>query len=236
MIPTKKSNRSVCELFRLMEFTDSALPVGGFSFSCGVETATVCGMIHDEESLGAYLLATARQVATCDGVAALAAHRAMLRRDWRAFLAADRRIGLFKTGDENRRMSLRMGHKLGQLARHILPQKEIDPWSEAVERGEIEGHHAPMQGLLFALTGESEERLFASLLYGAATQITGAALRLMRIDHFATQRLLYALGEEVARLYEELSPLEIEEMHLFGPEREILASMHEAGPQRMFMN
>ena len=50
MIPTEKSNRSVCELFRLMEFSDSALPVGGFSFSCGVETATACGMIHDEES------------------------------------------------------------------------------------------------------------------------------------------------------------------------------------------
>lgn len=236
MIPTEKSNRSVCELFRLMEFSDSALPVGGFSFSCGVETATACGMIHDEESLGEYLLATARQVATCDGVAALAAHRAILRQDWEAFAAADHRIGLFKTGDENRRMSLRMGHKLGQLARQVLPQKEIIKWSEAVKRGEIEGHHAPMLGLLFALTGQNEEQLFASLLYGTASQITGAALRLMRIDHFATQRLLYALGVEIARLYEELSPLEMGEMHLFGPEREILASMHEEGPQRMFMN
>ena len=133
-------------------------------------------------------------------------------------------------------MSLRMGHKLGQLARQVLPQKEIIKWSEAVKRGEIEGHHAPMLGLLFALTGQNEEQLFASLLYGTASQITGAALRLMRIDHFATQRQLYALGVEIARLYEELSPLEIGEMHLFGPEREILASMHEEGPQRMFMN
>lgn len=232
----KSTNETLTPLFRLLEFSDSALPVGGFSFSCGLETAVAEGLVHNEISLGEYLLAAARQFATCDGVASLAAHRALLRDHWEGFVDADRRVGLFKAGGENRRMSLRMGRKLGELARQVLPRKEFECWHRAVEQGEIEGHHAPTQALLFARVGLGEEALFSSLLYGIAAQITGAALRLIRIDHFATQRLLYALAGEISGLYAELAPLSLEEMHLFAPEYEILASMHEQGSQRMFMS
>lgn len=226
----------VSRAFWLRQLSDSALPVGGFSFSVGLEAAVAAGRVTSERSLGEFLLAAVRQSATCDGVASLAACRAIIRGDFAEARRADERLSLFKTGDENRRMSLRMGHKLAELARDMLPEEAPGRWAEAIRKGEIAGHHATTMGVLFSTLELSEEELFTTLLYGIASQITSAALRLMRIDHLATQRLLFGLAPQVEELYAELAPRTLDEIELFAPELEILASMHEQGTQRMFMN
>lgn len=226
----------ISRIFRLMQLSDSALPVGGFSFSVGLEAAVAAGRVTSERSLGEFLLAAVRQSATCDGVASLAACRAMFRGDFATAQRADELLSLFKVGDESRRMSLRMGHKLAELACDMFPMKAPDRWAEAIRESKIEGHHATTLGVLFATLGLSEEELFTTLLFGVAAQITSAALRLMRIDHRATQRLLFALAPKVEELYAELSPRTLDEIELFAPELEILCSMHEQGNQRMFMS
>lgn len=41
-------------VMRLLEFTDSAFPVGTFSFSNGLETAAEEGLVHDAATLEQY--------------------------------------------------------------------------------------------------------------------------------------------------------------------------------------
>ncbi len=224
------------ELCHLIMFSDSALPVGGFSFSCGLESAVTAGMVKDEATLGAFLHAVVRQSAFCDGVATLTAHRARLREDWERAFEADRLIGCFKSGREARRMSLRMGQKLIDLSLHLHANDSFRPWYDGFKSGVIEGHYASTQGVLFATASIDERALFAAHLYGVASQVCGAALRLLRIDHFATQRLLYGIAPLVCELYEHAAAMRSDQMHLFAPECEILASMHEYGNARMFMN
>ena len=62
-------------LARLLEFTDSAFPVGTFSFSNGLETAAETGLVHDAATLEEYTQDIVRQTAFTDGVAALHAYR-----------------------------------------------------------------------------------------------------------------------------------------------------------------
>lgn len=226
----------VARLLRLIEFSDSALPVGGFSFSGGVETAIGEGLVRDAETLEAYVQVMVEQGAACDGVAALEAHRGVVSEDWTRAYEADRRIWLCKAGEENRRMSCRMGHKLTELAERIYPCVEVQRWCEALRRGEINGCYPSTQGLLFAAVGLGEEALFAAYAYGVANPILSAALRLMRITHFATQQILFRLAPRVESLYEQVRDLSLEEMHLFAPEADWLASLHEQGERRIFMN
>ena len=62
-------------VMRRLEFTDSAFPVGTFSFSNGLETAAEEGLVHDAATLEQYTQDIVRQAAFTDGVAALHAFR-----------------------------------------------------------------------------------------------------------------------------------------------------------------
>lgn len=235
-----QSLSSIRSLLLVMQFADSALPIGGFSFSGGLESAAAHGVVHDAGSLEKLLNRVVRQAAFLDGVAALAAHRSVERGAWAEAFEADRRLGLFKVGDENRRMSLRMGRKLCELIAAIDPHAPFLNWVEALDgdsgQQRIEGHYAPTLGALYATLGLDRKALFATLCYGLASQVTGAALRLLRIDHRTVRGLLFRLGPAIEALYAEVEPLRLNEMQQFSPELEILASLHECGLQRMFMN
>ena len=67
--------RSVNAILRVLQFGDSLLPVGSFSFSNGLESAVQLGVVHDPRSLGDFVRVVVEQAATSDGIAVLAAFR-----------------------------------------------------------------------------------------------------------------------------------------------------------------
>lgn len=66
--------------------------------------------------------------------------------------------------------------------------------------------------------------------------VLSAALRLVRVSHYDTQSILFRLSGEVPALYEAVRLLRLDEMSAFAPQADILASLHEKGEMRMFMN
>ena len=78
-------------VMRLLEFTDSAFPVGTFSFSNGLETAAEEGLVYDAATLEQYAQDIVRQAAFTDGVAALHAFRSYNLGYYEGILNADRR-------------------------------------------------------------------------------------------------------------------------------------------------
>ena len=66
--------------------------------------------------------------------------------------------------------------------------------------------------------------------------VLGAALRVVRVTHRDTQKILFSLAPLVSKLYEQAKALRLEQMHSFAPQMEILSSLHEMGVQRMFMS
>ena len=66
--------------------------------------------------------------------------------------------------------------------------------------------------------------------------VASAALRCVRVSHYDTQRILFRLGDEADALYETVRAMELDEMNAFVPQVDILASLHEKGLKRMFMN
>lgn len=220
----------------LLAFTDSAFPVGTFSFSNGLETAAEEGLVHDAESLEAYTDEIVRQAAFTDGIAALHAYRSRLRDDWEGIRAADRAAILCKLNAEARQMTRRMGKRLAELSQRILPDPTAERWLAEIAAGRTPGTYPAAQGLLFAACGISERALFCSHRYGAANTVLGAALRCVRVSHYDTQRILFRLAATADAAYDEVRDLRLDEMHAFAPQIDILASLHEQGVKRMFMN
>ena len=58
----------------------------------------------------------------------------------------------------------------------------------------------------------------------------------MRVSPNDTQRILYNLARDTDAHYERARTMTLDSMHAFVPEMDILASLHEKGKMRMFMN
>ena len=226
----------IAEAMRLAQLTDSALPVGAFSFSNGLETAAQTGLVHDAATLEEYVRDIVRQTARTDGIAALHAYRSRLREDYDGIVEADRALMLCKMNTEARQMLRRMGRKLAELATLLVDDAAMSRWLDDAKRGAVEGSYPVAQGILFAACGIAERGLVASHCYGSANMVLSAALRCVRVSHYDTQRILYRLSGQADAIYDEISDMEIDEMHAFAPQADILASMHEKGMSRMFMN
>ena len=221
----------------LLQMTDSTFPVGTFSFSNGLETASHLGIVHDADTLEQYTRSVARQGAFSDGVAALIAYRATLAGSLEEVELIDRELMLFKMNDEARMMLQRMGKKLAELGVKLFPDcKVMADWLTDIKEGKTPGTYPVAQGISFAAAGLSEEDLFASHQYGVINMVLSAALRCVRVSHYDTQLILQRLCAESDALFEEAKDMTFEDMNSFVPEMDIFASLHEKGNMRMFMN
>lgn len=225
------------KIMHLLQFTDSTFPVGTFSFSNGLETATYEKIVTDADTLEQYTRSVALQAAYSDGVAALLAYRAAKAGDYDSIVKIDREIMLFKMNDEARMMLQRMGKKLAELGVRLFEGETLfTRWLTDIGASIAPGSYPVAQGIAFALAGLSEYDLYASHQYGVINMVLSAALRCVRVSHYDTQETLYRLSAEVPALYEKARVMTFADMNSFVPEMDIFASLHEKGNMRMFMN
>jgi urease accessory protein len=204
-------------LVRMLQFGDSMLPVGSFAFSGGLESAIQKGVVTGPETLLAYTRTAVEQAARGDGIALLHAHRAA------------------STGDLDRVAeidALVYARKLSAVTGAPL----LQAWRERVESGATPGCYPMAVATNFAAQGLPERAAFVVHQHGVAAMILGAALRLLKIGHVDTQRMLYQLNAEVPGAYEAAAVAVLEDMSSFAPLAEILAAVHVKAHVRLFMN
>ena len=224
------------KVMRLLQFTDSQFPVGTFSFSNGLETASFEKIVTNAETLEAFARSQSHQAAFSDGVAAIHAYRSYKAGDFDKCKKIDKYLYAFKMNDEARLMATRMGKKLAELGVKLYSDQFIKEWLEEINKGIIPGMYPVVQGMMFALAGVSEEDLFCSHQYGVINMVLGAALRCVKVSHYDTQQILENLSDDIENLYKKASEMDLKDMNAFYPELDILASLHEKGKMRMFMN
>lgn len=223
-------------LMYLLECSDSAFPVGAFSFSNGLEAAAFEGLVHDAGTLEQYTRTAFQQTLYCDAIAALQAFRAAARQDYGQFREADRQLILCKMNAEARQMLVRMGRKMAEICIRIRDSVWMRHWLEDIANRLTPGTYPVAQALWFQQNGSGEKELFAAIGYGAVSMVLNAALRCVKVSHYETQRILYRLCSEMPWHYAAVREWGFEDMRTFAPEMDVVASLHEKGRMRMFMN
>lgn len=104
----------ITRMMRFLEFSDSAFPVGTFSFSNGLESAAFEGIVYDATTLEQYTYTALQQTIYSDAIAALIGFRAAAKRDYPLIRKADQQIILCKMNAEARLMLTRMGKKMAE--------------------------------------------------------------------------------------------------------------------------
>jgi urease accessory protein len=233
---TGPDNSNSGTLARLLQFGDSMFPIGGFSFSCGLESAVQTGVVNDRATLHAFARTALEQAARGDGIALVAAHRAAAKSEVEALIAIDRQVLARKPSDETRTMSTRMGRKFTEIGVEIVGAPLIKTWLARIAEGATPGCYPVALAVNFAAQGLSARAAFLVHHYGVATAILGAALRLMRVSHVDTQAILFDLNSGVNAAYEPAAAARLSDMAGFAPLSDILAAVHTKAHVRLFMN
>jgi urease accessory protein len=218
---------------RLLQLGDSALPIGGYSHSWGLEAAIDRGLVRDPAGLEQWTRHWLRQaVGPLEGVVVAASARAAGCGDWAAVRQANELVAASVTPPTLRHASRDMGEQLLGLV-------EVWPWAAAtaaalreVDAGEW--HHASVFGALSAAAGGSTEEAVAVFLHQAAMGLIGAGVRGIPIGHTHGQQVLARLHDDVRALAATLGERSLQSAGSFCPAYEVYCDAQAALYTRLF--
>lgn len=216
-----------------MWLASPALPVGGFSYSEGLEAAVETGHVQSEAQAGDWLIDQLNlSLARADAAVFAQALVAWSRRDFASVAALNDWVHATRETSEMRLQAEQMGRSFTEWLRHG-PHAHDERISTLAALAPT-----PTWPVAFALaaafTGcEVREGLLA-FAFGWAENMVQAAMKAVPLGQVAAQRILQRLVEAIPAAVEHAMTLPEGERQAFTPMLAILSSQHEAQYSRLF--
>jgi urease accessory protein len=230
-IPTSTTGTTTIEgLLPLLWLASPALPVGGFSYSEGLEAAVDEGFVTDEAQAGDWLvqqlhmtLARADLVVVCRAIEAWRSGDLETIRGWNDWVLHTRETS------ELRQQTQQMGRSMIEWLRSVRP----DALTPALSQREGEPLCYPIAWSLAAASfGVPPHAALQAFAFGWAENMVQAAVRIVPLGQSAGQRILSRLAHEIPSAV--AHAIARDEPQSFSPMLAILSSRHENQYSRLF--
>lgn len=212
-------------LLRLIWLASPALPVGGFSYSEGVEAAVEAGLVRDEATAGDWLQAQLElAVARSDLAVVAQAVQAARMHDGPALARLDAWVRQTRETSELRQQVEQMGKSLGD-------------WERSVGLGhEARTHRTyPVAFAVAAATTTAPVRHIAlAYAFAWSENMMQAAIKAVPLGQSAGQRILARLADAIPAAVDLALALPEGERQAFSPMLAILSAQHETQYSRLF--
>ncbi|WP_374561769.1 urease accessory protein UreF [Ideonella sp.] len=230
--PAPSSPPAASTLMRLMWLASPALPVGGFSYSEGLEAAVEAGQVHDEASAARWVhdqlrlgLGRADLPLVAQAFGAWQAHdlpRVAALNDW---------VRCTRESSEFRQQTEQMGRSLHDWLRQRTPGDE-----RVAFLGQLAP--APTWPVAFALAalhaGAAAREALIACAFGWAENMVQAALKAVPLGQSAGQRMLGQAVEAIGPVVDAALATPDDARQAFTPMLAILSAQHEAQYSRLF--
>ena len=224
---------SASALLQLMWLASPALPVGGFSYSEGLEPAVEAGLIPGETQACAWLrdqfhLGLARS----DIAVVSQAFKAWLRGDLASIVELNVWVTTTRETSELRQQTEQMGRSMVEwLKNRGQPSDARVAQAQTLKP-------APTWPVAFALaaaqTGAPLREALLSFGFGWAESMVQAALKAVPLGQNAGQRILAALTNDIPAAVDHAISLSDSERQAHMPMLAILSAQHETQYSRLF--
>ena len=219
-------------LLQLMQLASPALPVGGFSYSEGLEAAVEAGLVRDETQAGDWLLAQLHLSLERADLPVLAqALPAWQRQDVARVEQLNQWLGLTRESAELRLQTQQMGRSLAEWLKNRddadarVPQlaglRPAPTWPVAF-------------GLAAALAGAPLRETLLAFGFGWAENMVQAAIRCVPLGQSAGQRMLARLSLALPEAVDRAAARSEDRWQAHTPGLAILSSRHETQYSRLF--
>ncbi|PXX50600.1 urease accessory protein UreF [Aquitalea magnusonii] len=219
-------------LLQLLRLASPGLPIGGFSYSQGLESALELGLVHDAASARQWLHAVL-QGPVCLFDAAMLAQmlQAVADDDHASLYRLNQRYLASRDCREQRQETIQMGYSLRQLLAG-LPEGQSMSWPDGLANGEI---CLPAAWALAAhALGIARREALTALLWSWLENQVMVLLKAMPMGQSAGQQLLSALLPALAEAVEQAISLPAEQHSNFAPGLMWAAMKHETQYSRLF--
>ena len=218
-------------LLKLMWLASPALPVGGFSYSEGLEAAVEAGLVTDAATATTWLTNQLHLMLVRSELAVVGkAFAAWRRADIAAVAELNTWVTVTRETHEMRLQTEQMGRSLATW----LTQQDADAKAAALAALPP----APTWPVAFALaasrTGAPVREALLSFAFGWAENMVQASLKAVPLGQSAGQRMLSLLVDAIPGAVDAALLLPTSQRQAFMPMLAILSSQHEVQYSRLF--
>jgi len=220
------------ELTTLLHLASPALPIGGFSYSQGLEAAVETGVIHDASSAQHWIAAGLSQVlAKCELPYIAQQMQRWQAQDFDGVRQANAWFLASRESAEFRQETEQMGWSLVSLCNSL-------EWGSSAGRTALLSVKPIALPTVFAfITSAREADAEASLTAYAFNWVenqVAAALKAVPLGQLAGQRILFGLHEAIAVAAARALLVAPDDLSTFSPLLGILSARHESQYSRLF--
>jgi len=227
------AERTPATLLRLIWLASPALPVGGFSYSEGLESAVDAGLVATETQAGDWLLDQLHlSLVRADLPVAAQAAIAWSANDLPRTEQLNDWVCRTRETAEMRLQTEQMGRSLTEWLRN--GEQSADPRIAALSGLSP----APTWPIAFALAtvlaGAAPRDALLAFAFGWAENMVQAAMKAVPLGQSAAQRMLARLAGAIPAAVEHAMALADDQRQAFTPMLAILSSQHETQYSRLF--
>jgi len=218
-------------LMLLMNWLSPAFPVGGFSYSHGLEKAVDVGALRTADDVSRWILRILRHGGGCiDAVLLLEAHRAVLAGD-RVRLADARELADAWRGTAETALEARsQGRAFTATLKSGWPSPALAPWLDDLEAAS----YAIAVGAATAAEGIEETLALSAFLQAVAANLVSAAVRLVPLGQTDGQKVLRALAGHIPALVAQSQSTPLDALGTASPMVDWTSMSHETQYTRLF--
>jgi urease accessory protein len=230
------------DLVRLMWLASPALPIGGFSYSEGLEAAIDRDGLRTPAAVSAWLQDQLQLTLARSDLALVAqAVRAWRARDLNRVLALNDWVLQTRESSELRLQTEQMGRSMMDWLRNQHTGDDSDPAHLAADAdvSALSRHcESPTYPVAFALaasiTGAPVADCLSSYAFGWAENMVQAAVKAVPLGQNAGQRILADLAKHITRAVSDALARDDDSRQAFAPMLAILSAQHETQYSRLF--
>jgi urease accessory protein len=226
-----RTDPSPSGLLQLIWLASPALPIGGFSYSEGLEAAIEQGLVHNEASATDWVVDQLHLTQSRGDMSVLAqAIPAWQSGDTARLQALNDWVMATRETAEMRLQAEQMGRSLLDWLRNLQQASEAQLQCCA----QLPPTYPLAMALALSLAQAPLDQALQAVAFGWAENMTQAALKAVPLGQSAGQRMLARLAREIPQAVQTAMHLNDEDRQAFSPMLAILSARHETQYSRIF--